>query len=65
MGCIGDLGWYCARMGLLVFSGLDAGLLNGLVTHVQVIRHQLNDQGVPVDAECIVYFKEVGHFVIN
>ena len=63
MGCIGDLGWYCARMGLLVFSGSDAGLLNGLVTHVQVTRHQLNDQGVPVDAECIVYFKEVRHFV--
>ena len=63
MGCIGDLGWYCARMGLLVFSGSYAGLLNGLVTHVQVTRHQLNDQGVPVDAECIVYFKEVRHFV--
>lgn len=59
MGCIGDLGWYCTRMGLLAFSGADADKLKGLVTDVQVTRYQLNEEGVPVDAECVVYFTEV------
>ena len=59
MGCVGDLGWYCIRMGLLVFSGGDARKLNGIVTDVQCTRYQLNDEGVPLDAECNVYFTEV------
>ncbi|KAL3797391.1 hypothetical protein HJC23_010517 [Cyclotella cryptica] len=58
MGCIGDLGWYCARMGLLVFSGADAGNLKGLVTDVQTTRYELNDDGVPMVAECIVHFTD-------
>lgn len=32
MGCVGDLGWYCVRMGLLVF-GKDA-------TDAQVVRRK-------------------------
>jgi len=58
MGCIGDLGWYCTRMGLLVFSGADGNILHGLVTDVQVTRFELNDEGVPIDAECLVHFTE-------
>jgi predicted dehydrogenase len=59
MGCVGDLGWYCIRMGLLVFSEADAEKLNDIVTHVQVTRYQLNDEDVPLDAECMVYFTKV------
>mmetsp|Transcript_19629 Transcript_19629/g.42041 ORF Transcript_19629/g.42041 Transcript_19629/m.42041 type:complete len:392 (+) Transcript_19629:94-1269(+) len=56
MGCVGDLGWYCVRMGLLVFSSLDAGQLRGMVTAAQVVRYQLNEEGVPFEADCLVYF---------
>ncbi|KAL7531642.1 hypothetical protein ACHAXR_006253, partial [Thalassiosira sp. AJA248-18] len=56
MGCIGDLGVYCVRMGLLVFSALDEGALRGMVTDVQAVRYQLNDEGVPFDADCLVHF---------
>jgi len=59
MGCIGDLGWYIVRMGLSIFSALDAGTLRGLVTEVQVLRYQLNEEGVPFDADCLVHFSEV------
>lgn len=59
MGCVGDLGWYCVRMGLLIFSKLDAGVLRGMVTEVQVLRYQLNEEGVPFEADCIVCLSEV------
>ena len=59
MGCIGNLGWYCVRMGLLVFSGADATGLIGLVKEVQVVRYRLNDEGVPIDADCIVHCSDV------
>ncbi|KAL7531638.1 hypothetical protein ACHAWF_003859 [Thalassiosira exigua] len=58
MGCVGDLGWYCVRMGLLVFSALDAGALRGMVTDVQCTRYQLNEDGVPYDADCLVHLTE-------
>jgi len=49
MGCVGDLGWYCVRMGLPVFSGLNAKTLRrGLVKEVQVVNCELNDEGVPL-----------------
>jgi len=64
MGCIGDLGWYCVRMGLLVFSSLDAGMLmrdddddgGRLVTAAQVVRYEVNEEGVPYDADGLVHF---------
>lgn len=59
LGCVGDLGWYCVRMGLLVFTGSDASVLKGSVTDVQVTQFQLNDEGVPLDADCLVYFSGV------
>ena len=65
MGCVGDLGWYCTRMGLLVFSGGDACKLNGIITDVQCTRYQLNDEGVPIDAECMVFFTEVSRLLPN
>ena len=63
MGCIGDLGWYCVRMGLLVFTALDAGALKSIVQEVQVVRYQLNEEGVPIDAECLVHFSEVRYML--
>ena len=58
LGCVGDLGWYCVRMGLLVFSANDANALKGMVTDAQVVRYQLNDEGVPYEADCLVYFTD-------
>merc|ERR1712194_843938 len=56
LGCIGDLGWYCVRMGLLVFTGSDADLLRGAAMEAQVTRCHLNEEGVPLDAGCLVHF---------
>ena len=64
MGCIGDLGWYCVRMGLLVFTGCNSEQLNEIVTAVHVVRYQLNGEGVPFDADCMVHFSQVSHLVI-
>lgn len=57
MGCVGDLGWYCVRMGLLVF-GRDA-------TDAQVVRCQLTKEGVPFEADCLVHFTEVRYIVYH
>lgn len=59
LGCVGDLGWYCVRMGLLVFSDLNAEeLRNGLVKEVQVVNCEVNEEGVPIDGDCMVYFSD-------
>ena len=58
LGCVGDLGWYCVRMGLLVFSANDSNALKGMVKDAQVVRYQLNDEGVPYEADCLVYFSD-------
>lgn len=58
LGCIGDLGWYCVRMGILIFSSLDAASLRGLVVAAQVTRCELQ-KDVPYDADCVVYFSNV------
>lgn len=50
LGCIGDLGWYCIRMALLAFRCQ--------ATAAQVVHYKLNDNGVPIDASCLVYFRE-------
>lgn len=59
MGCVGDLGWYCVRMALLVFSSSDAGSLKGMATEAQVVRFRVNEEGVPYDADCLVHFSRV------
>lgn len=53
-GCIGDLGWYCIRFGLMVFDKLDSK-----VTSAQVVDYTMNKNGVPVDATCVVKFENV------
>ena len=59
LGCIGDLGWYCVRMALLIFSDLSAAeLRRGLVKDVQVVNYELNEEGVPIDCDCMVYFSK-------
>jgi len=59
-GCIGDLGWYCLRVGIVLFCKYE-GLS---VQSAQVVDHKLNDHGVPVDSTCIVRFDEVS-FVLK
>jgi len=55
LGCIGDLGWYCVRIALLVFGKLGYGKAQT----AQVPHCQRNRHGVPLDATCIVHFQEV------
>eukprot|EP00934_Nitzschia_sp_Nitz4_P008618 Nitzschia sp. Nitz4//scaffold4_size323378//26076//29144//NITZ4_000615-RA/size323378-augustus-gene-0.29-mRNA-1//-1//CDS//3329553264//8608//frame0 len=51
-GCIGDLGWYCIRFGMLVFEKLGYE-----PTEAQVVDFDLNSNGVPRDATCVVRFQ--------
>lgn len=51
-GCIGDLGWYCIRFGLLVYQGVT-------VVSAKVVDYELNQHGVPIDATCVVRFEGV------
>ena len=55
LGCIGDVGWYCVRLALLVFGKLGYGKPTRAVT----FDATLNEEGVPVDATCFVAFQEV------
>mmetsp|Transcript_11684 Transcript_11684/g.21844 ORF Transcript_11684/g.21844 Transcript_11684/m.21844 type:complete len:409 (+) Transcript_11684:237-1463(+) len=52
-GCIGDLGWYCVRVAQLVFGKVKGGKL----TRAQTTYWKLNEEGVPMDAQCLVVFK--------
>jgi predicted dehydrogenase len=49
LGCVGDLGWYCIRMALLVFPTKP--------TSAQVVDFKLTDDGVPLRASCLVHFE--------
>jgi predicted dehydrogenase len=53
-GCLGDLGWYCIRLAQLVFSKTKAGNAK----RVQTTNWKLNDEGVPIDATCLVFFQD-------
>ena len=57
-GCIGDLGWYCIRYGLMVFGKLGSKAVNA-----RVLDWTLNKHGVPVDATCVVRFEHVSSLV--
>ena len=57
-GCIGDLGWYCIRFGLMVF-----GRLGYEVKSAQVVDYKVTNEGVPLDATCVVRFDEVSNIV--
>jgi predicted dehydrogenase len=50
LGCIGDLGWYCVRLALLVFPTKPIS--------AQVVDCKLNDEGVPINASCFVHFDD-------
>lgn len=63
LGCIGDLGWYCIRAAILVFSGNKAGgggVASGKqierATCVRITHSEINSEGVPMDVSCLVYF---------
>jgi predicted dehydrogenase len=49
LGCIGDLGWYCIRMALLVFSTKPVS--------ARVLDVKLTSDGVPLSASCVVHFE--------
>jgi predicted dehydrogenase len=49
LGCIGDLGWYCIRMGLLVFPTKPVS--------ARVLDVKLTSDGVPLSASCVVHFE--------
>jgi len=51
LGCLGDLGWACARMGKLAY-----GVLNPV--SAQVIHSEATAENVPVDVTAVVYFGE-------
>ncbi len=53
-GCIGDLGWYCIRLAQIVYKHTK----NGVATSVQTTNWKLNDEGVPIDATCLVFFNQ-------
>lgn len=49
LGCLGDLGWYCIRLALLVFPTSP--------TSAKVVDYKLTDDGVPLQASCLVSFE--------
>lgn len=51
LGCIGDLGWYCIRMAQLAFKAP--------AKYAQVVHYELNADGVPIDATCLVSFENL------
>ena len=58
-GCIGVLGWICVRMGILIYT--RAG--HGTIKSAQVIWNEQNEQGIPVDACCVVTFDQVSFWI--
>lgn len=53
LGCIGDLGWYCVRMGLLVFGHTGRKPISA-----QATQYKTNGEGVPMDVTCLVHFTD-------
>ncbi|CAJ1959102.1 unnamed protein product [Cylindrotheca closterium] len=51
-GCIGDVGWYCIRFGLMVYERLGINVISAKVVDCEVNQH-----GVPIDATCVVRFE--------
>lgn len=49
LGCIGDLGWYCIRMALLIFPTKPVA--------ARVVDVKLTSDGVPLSASCFVHFE--------
>jgi predicted dehydrogenase len=55
MGCVGDLGWYCVYMAVLVFRTTSSAR----PIACKVMDFTCTDEGVPIDASCLVYFEQV------
>ena len=49
LGCLGDLGWYCIMMALLVFPTKPVS--------ARVVDFKLTNEGVPIRASCLVHFE--------
>lgn len=59
LGCVGDLGWYCVYMALLVFKAT----VSARPVAAKAIDFQCTPNGVPVDASCVVYFEKVSRSI--
>ena len=55
LGCMGDLGWYCVYMALLVFHA--TALARPVAA--RAVDFQCTEDGVPIEALCTVYFEKV------
>jgi len=53
LGCVGDLGWYCVRMGLLVFESMGSKPISA-----QATQYKTNEEGVPLEVQCLVRFTD-------
>merc|ERR1719498_324015 len=51
LGCVGDLGWYCVRLGLFAFQYETP-------KYVKAIVHRSTFDGVPLDVNVEVYFED-------
>ena len=52
LGCLGDVGWYCVRIGLCAFRGERP-------LHVVARLHDSSETGnIPFDLDCDVYYKD-------
>jgi len=57
LGCIGDLGWYSVRMAILCMNNNNKSEEEVVVpTKARVTLFRLNENGVPIDATCMVHF---------
>lgn len=55
LGCMGDLGWYCVYMALLIFNASASAR----PVAARVVDFECTPDGVPIDASCVVYFEKV------
>ena len=55
LGCIGDVGWYCIRAAILIYMAQNNNALVAATT-VHTVHAITNDEGVPIDVTCLVYF---------
>lgn len=52
LGCLGDLAWYIIRIAVLVVGP------NATMSSAQVVDFQQTNEGVPIDATCLVKFDD-------
>jgi len=59
LGCVGDLGWYCIRFGIMIFAQRKLSEMSRWVTVPRIASARLvsgTDEGVPLECEARVGF---------